>query len=164
MHVIDILACTFKMENFHGTVGILAAIESASVSRLKRSWELVDKDKKEILSEIKSQFSAIGNWKVYRESIPQATLPAIPYIGVSLSDITFIDDGNDDLIGSDLLLINWKKCTLFYRVLADLRKLQNGEYPFLIVPEIQEHILKTIDMDEKQLYSRSVRIEPRKNK
>jgi len=162
MHVIDILSLIFKMDNFHGSVSLLASLESSAISRLKRSWEFVEKEKKEILTEIKSQFSTGGNWKIYRELLQQTTVPVIPYIGIALTDITFIDDGNGDLLGPDNLLINWKKCTLFYRVLSDLRRLQHGEYPFRIVPEIQEHIQKIIDTDEKQLHQRSLLIEPRK--
>jgi len=164
MHVIEVLACIYKLDNYHGTVAILAALESSAISRLKRSWELVDKDTKETLTPIKTHFSHIGNWKTYRESLqkPDRLPPAIPYIGVALTDITYIDDGNDDLLGPHNLLINWKKCSLFYKVLSDLRRLQTGQYPFQVVPELQEHIQKVMETDEKQLHQRSLMVEPRR--
>lgn len=50
----------------------------------------------------------------YRSSLRDARPPAVPYLGVHLSDLIFTDDGNPDYIG-DHKLINMTKRILIFR-------------------------------------------------
>jgi len=60
-HVIDVLRSAVDTHNFHLVFAILAAFESAPVSRLKKSWAHIDPTREQFLAQCKEQFSALGN-------------------------------------------------------------------------------------------------------
>ena len=75
-----------------------------------------------------------------------------------LSDLTFIEDGNKDLVGG---LINFTKRRLLYRVIADLRSYQQNAYNLVHVPQITA-LLDTLPLvDDDRLYEISQELEPR---
>ena len=51
------------------------------------------------------------NFRNYRESmrVNHATVPCIPYLGLHLADLTFIDEGNEDFENG---LINFGKASM----------------------------------------------------
>ncbi len=55
-----------------------------------------------------------GNYKHYRDKLGATELPAVPYVGVFLKDLTFICDGNPDYLRGGLINMHkrrqvWKK-------------------------------------------------------
>jgi hypothetical protein len=44
-----------------------------------------------------------GNYKTYRDKLGASELPAVPYVGVFLKDLTFICDGNPDYLRGGLI-------------------------------------------------------------
>jgi hypothetical protein len=48
----------------------------------------------QIYSEIKELCDSKGNYKNLRAAVKSSNPPIIPYLGVYLSDCTFIEDGN----------------------------------------------------------------------
>ena len=42
--------------------------------------------------------STDGNRKAYRQCLGAATPPCIPYLGVYLTDLTFLEEGNPDFV------------------------------------------------------------------
>lgn len=81
--------------------------------------------------------------------------------GLYLSDLTFIEDGNADML--DAMRLNFEKHVMVYRVIADLRVYQSRQYQLQPVPEIQEFLnLEGLSLlDEKQAYAHSLVCEPR---
>ena len=61
--------------------------------------------------------SAESAYKVYRQAIHSANPPCIPYIGVYLLDLIYIEDGNPDTIDG---LINFSKRHLVTKVIQDV--------------------------------------------
>eukprot|EP00008_Paramoeba_atlantica_P000975 CAMPEP_0201504996 /NCGR_PEP_ID=MMETSP0151_2-20130828/85518_1 /ASSEMBLY_ACC=CAM_ASM_000257 /TAXON_ID=200890 /ORGANISM="Paramoeba atlantica, Strain 621/1 / CCAP 1560/9" /LENGTH=133 /DNA_ID=CAMNT_0047898811 /DNA_START=1940 /DNA_END=2338 /DNA_ORIENTATION=- len=49
-----------------------------------------------------------SNYASYRAYLKGSTPPCVPYLGVVLSDLTFIDDGNKDYDGELLNLQKWR--------------------------------------------------------
>jgi len=68
-----------------------------------------------------------GSFNNYRKRLHDASPPAIPYIGVYLSDLTFTEDGNADKLEH---LINFGKRRLVYRVIEEVRQYQVTPYNF----------------------------------
>jgi hypothetical protein len=50
-----------------------------------------------------------GNYKSYRSHLVNVQPPCMPYIGVFLSDLTFIEDGNPDTLNGRPDMINFEK-------------------------------------------------------
>lgn len=91
--------------------------------------------------------------------------PCIPHIGVFLTDLTFIDDGNEDIV--DNRFINFAKFRLVYRTIRGIGQYQDTQYNLTPVESIQqylEHDIEVSNEDEstmKELFEISLSIEPR---
>lgn len=86
--------------------------------------------------------------------------PCVPYLGVYLSDLTFIEDGNMDFI-KDTKLVNFEKRSMVAKVLTEIQGFQQIDYCLRPVPEIQVFLNKLEILDEKQAYEKSLQCEPR---
>lgn len=58
-----------------------------------------------------------GGYKTYRALIRTLAPPLMPYIGLYLADLTYIDEGNPDRIGPATSLVNFQKHMMTARVL-----------------------------------------------
>ena len=72
---------------------ILAGLHNASVFRLKKTWKKVQENSKvwATWNEMLPLVSADENHRVHRERLKQQQLPAIPYVGLYLKHLTFIE-------------------------------------------------------------------------
>lgn len=61
--------------------------------------------------------------------------PVIPYIGVPLSDLTFIDEAHPDNVGD---LCNFQKCTALADIIRDFVNCQLSGYDFRPMPLLQK--------------------------
>ncbi len=85
-------------------MGIASGLMSSPISRMKKCWKLLPA-KVSADCEYFSQL-CVRNYKLLREAVKQSQIPCLPYLGVYLSDLTFIADGNADKIED---LINFEK-------------------------------------------------------
>jgi len=162
MQLIEVMVESYKMANYHVAIAMLACIEGVAISRLKKSWAVVEEDGKHLLAALdylRVQFSSQLNWKIYREIVQQQLPPCLPFLGVFLQDITFIDDGNPSYIGEELL--NWEKFQRFSNCLSDMQKFLYVKFDFKPVPEIQDCIKCIKVFDDKEVYQISLAVEPR---
>lgn len=72
----------------------------------------------------------------YRETMRAATPPMIPYIGVTLSDLTFIDEANPDTHHD---LCNFQKCCALADSIREFLDCQVKGYDFRPKPLLQKY-------------------------
>ena len=85
--------------------------------------------------------------------------PLVPYIGLFLKDLVFIEDGNNDNTDG---LINFQKRIMIAKVISDIRKFQRRLYKYQQVPELINHLIYFPDwLPDAESYDLSLRIEPR---
>lgn len=75
---------------------MLVGINGAACLRLKWTRERLPREAQQILQELEALMSMQGSFHVYRDHLAHVSPPCVPYIGVSLSDLTFAEDGNPD--------------------------------------------------------------------
>ena len=86
--------------------------------------------------------------------------PALPYLGLFLTDMAFIDQGNSDLLpGTEL--INFYKRRLFAQVIMDIQRFQQEAYPFVRDAAVQRALVRLPTRTEDECYKQSQVIEPR---
>lgn len=56
----------YDTANFQGTMEMISALESSTVSRLHKTWEEIDKQHMTIYTELRNVFAFSGNYKNYR--------------------------------------------------------------------------------------------------
>lgn len=103
------------------------------------------------------------NFTEYREMIHSVNPPCIPFLGIYLQDLTFIEDGNPDYIKKQTKLINFAKRQKAAEVIREINQFQSPPYTFHSITElqtfIQSHLESSRDVDV--LYEKSLQLEPR---
>lgn len=105
------------------------------------------------------------NFHDYRVALKRCNLPTLPFLGLFLTDLTFIDDGNPDIRNNKL--INFDKYAKTWKTISSLQRYQVA-YSFNEVPEIRDYLQASIadrgTRDVQDLYELSLRLEPRDEK
>uniref|UniRef100_A0A6B2LEN8 Ras-GEF domain-containing protein n=1 Tax=Arcella intermedia TaxID=1963864 RepID=A0A6B2LEN8_9EUKA len=161
-HFITILQHCYELKNFTGVLEILMGLKHFSITRLKASWNLPEK-----YTTIFQQIAPLGvpenNWRVLRKHISDALgtqFGCVPYIGLFLSDLTFIKDGGGGKLENGH--IGWDKNMKLYSTLHTIEALQAGDivdvqpdpyYQFYFCSELNP-------LDEPEIIKRSKSFEP----
>jgi RasGEF domain/RasGEF N-terminal motif len=157
--VLRILKHLRALNNFNGVMGIIAALNVSAVPRLKKTIALVDSKLIGDYKRIEDLMNPSSSYKQYRAALHSAEGPTIPYIGTFLTDLTFIEDGNPDLVDG---LINFEKRKLLYSIVKDIATYQQHQYPFPPVEPLCSFLLAMPTIgDEKLLYDLSLSREKR---
>ncbi|EGC31826.1 hypothetical protein DICPUDRAFT_156274 [Dictyostelium purpureum] len=114
-----------QLNNFYGAMEVLSSLESSAVSRLHKTWEQIPQSTVQSLHSLQKLLSPTDNFKNYREKISKTTSSCIPYIGLYLSDLTFIHEGNPDYKDD---LINFSKQREVAATINSIKQFQNIFY------------------------------------
>lgn len=161
-HLIKVATYLLDLRSFSALLAISASLESVHVHRLTRSWEQVSKQQlHDYVTYIKPVCTPASNYQAMRDLIDTLNPPLVPYIGVYLSDLTFIQDGNPATVAGGL--INFEKCIMAGRVVGILQTLQRATYALEEVPSIMAYFqsFSSIKQPEHELYRLSLLREPR---
>ncbi|KAI0480996.1 ras guanine nucleotide exchange factor domain-containing protein [Xylariaceae sp. FL0804] len=150
------------LNNFSTLTSIISALGTAPIARLKRTWENVPNRTSQVLEVMRKLMQSHKNFGEYRESLHAANPPCIPFFGVYLTDLTFIEDGIPSII-KKTNLINFAKRAKTAEVIRDIQQYQNAPYSLQPVPELQDYILsnKAAAGDVHEMYDKSLQVEPR---
>jgi len=145
----------------------LAGLSGSPVFRLKKTWGKIEKDKKlwEEYQNMKTLMGQDTNYKIYRTVLTEANPPCLPYLGVFLTDLTFLEDGNPNILNIDgrTDIINFEKMRRVSVVIQKIVIYQQQPYNFKKVDEIYGYIenLQANILSEKELFDLSLDVEPR---
>ncbi|KAI8089435.1 ras guanine nucleotide exchange factor domain-containing protein [Halteromyces radiatus] len=152
-----------NMNNYNTCMAIISAFDNSAIGRLKKTWELLGNRTSQVLSQIRKLMGANRNFTEYREMIHSVNPPCIPFLGIYLQDLTFIEDGNPDYLKKAEGLINFAKRQKCAEVIQEIKQFQSPPYTFHVVPELQDFIKSHLETsrDVETLYERSLHLEPR---
>lgn len=111
-----------KLNNFNGVTEIIAGLQAVSIHRLKKTWAALPESSYELFKELASLVDQNYSYKNLRTSMIKATPPCIPPMAVYLKDLTFIEDGNPDMIRGNL--INFYKRRQLSKVIIKMKEYQ----------------------------------------
>lgn len=140
----------------------MSALGTAPIFRLNRTWAQVPTKVKDALEQMRALIASTRNFVRYREALHAANPPCIPFLGVYLTDLTFIEDGIASVV-KNTELINFTKRTKTAEVIRDIQQYQNVPYTLTEVPELRDWILDHMRAasDVHEMYNKSLQIEPR---
>ena len=147
------------LNNYNSLMSILSGVNSSAVSRMKYTFEELSAAQQKSLRDLLAVMSSDNNFHYYRAHISSLDdkVPKIPYLGVSLTDLTFCQENADYING----LINFSKRTLLYQIISAVLKHQFTSYTLQPVQQIL-FVLRTLPVFEEQKYYRkSLKREPR---
>ncbi|KAI6245609.1 Cell division control protein 25 [Erysiphe necator] len=151
-----------QLNNFSTLTSIISALGTAPIHRLKRTWDQIPAKTIAVLESMRKLMASTKNFGEYRESLHLANPPCLPFFGVYLTDLTFIEDGIPSIIKKSTL-INFAKRAKTAEVIRDIQQYQNIPYALQPVPELQDYILNNMQVASNvhEMYEKSLIVEPR---
>ncbi|KAL9548851.1 hypothetical protein MBANPS3_005489 [Mucor bainieri] len=157
-------AC-LQLNNYNTLMAIRSALDSTSIARLRKTWEYISLKYKAMWEPIYRATDSQRNFAEYRQRLKTTIAPCLPFLGVYLTDMTFIDDGNADhrMSPGGKQLINFDKYIKVTRILNEIDQFQIS-YKLFEVDEIQKFLKKTlesVEQDDQVFYAKSLKREPK---
>ena len=163
-----------ELANYDSLFAVICSLESSTILRLRRTWELVSTKTKATLEHLKSVVDISKNYAVLRQRLQNHVPPCLPFVGTYLTDLTFVDIGNQTTRqlpgeGSDRSksVINFDKHMKTAKIISELQRFQIP-YRFTEIPELQtwmqDQLVRVRTSDESSMqnhYRRSLILEPR---
>jgi hypothetical protein len=81
-----------EFDNFDTLKSIISALQSTPVYRLSRTWALVGRKERDVFQKLEEITSIENNNEKYRKIVNASKPPFIPYLGIYLSDLTYIHE------------------------------------------------------------------------
>ncbi|OTB04960.1 hypothetical protein M426DRAFT_73105 [Hypoxylon sp. CI-4A] len=161
-HFVSVADKCRGLNNFSTLTSIISALGTAPIARLKRTWDQVPARTQTVLETMRRLMASTKNFGEYREALHAANPPCIPFFGVYLTDLTFIEDGIPSII-KKTNLINFAKRAKTAEVIRDIQQYQASPYSLQPVPELQDYILSNMQAagDVHEMYDKSLTVEPR---
>ncbi|KAG5841036.1 hypothetical protein ANANG_G00195330 [Anguilla anguilla] len=155
--VADICRC---LNNYNGVLEITSALNRSAIYRLKKTWAKVCKQTKALMDKLQKTVSSEGRFKNLRETLKNCNPPCVPYLGMYLTDLAFIEEGTPNFTEEGL--VNFSKMRMISHIIREIRQFQQTPYRIEHQPKVTQYLMdKTLTMDEDTLYELSLKIEPR---
>ena len=174
-HWIKIAHKCLELNNYDSLMAIICSLNSSTIVRLKRTWDIVSQKRKDMLKGLQAIVEPDKNYAVLRRRLHDHVPPCLPFVGTYLTDLTFVDAGNPSTkqlpgIGESdgMAVINFDKHTRTAKIIGELQRFQIP-YRLTEIPELQEWIqaqivrVKSSPEHEniQQYYRKSLLLEPR---
>jgi len=141
-HLISVADRCRTLNNFSTMAAITAGLNTPPIRRLKRTWEQVNQRYMAQFGACEMTIDSNKNFTKYRSMMTSVIPPCVPFIGVFLSTLQFIQDGNpDNLQGT---LVNFRKRQKASEVINDIKRWQ-APFNFHAIPSIQAYIEESLN-------------------
>ena len=162
-----------ELNNFHSLVAIIGGLRDPAVARCRKTWRGLSVKLQTAFDNLVNLISVHGNWVAYRQVL-KSTLdkrePCVPYIGVFLKDLVFIEDGLPSTltVNGDKEIVNFEKNRKVAEVIKQIRLLQVVSYDIQKIPNTYNFLDSTLTssplLTEAERYNQSLLIEPKPKK
>ncbi|GAA6037621.1 hypothetical protein JCM8097_006147 [Rhodosporidiobolus ruineniae] len=157
------------LANYNALFAVFTALNSSTIARLRKTWDGLAPKYKAVFEMLRKATDHARNYAEYRQKIRQAVPPCLPFVGLFLTDLIFIFEGNraerPSPVDPSLRLINFDRYHKMARIVGELQRFQ-VPYHLVEVVEIQGYLAHALEglakgQDAQSLYRQSLLIEPR---
>lgn len=164
-----------ELHNYDALMAIICSLNSSTITRLRKTWDVVSIKRREMLKTLQAVVEPAQNHKALRARLSEHVPPCLPFQGMFLTDLTFVDIGNPAMKqlqgadGKDMTVINYDKHSRTAKIIGELQRFQVS-YRITELPDMQEWIQAELDrvreLDPKKnvqmsYYRKSLLLEPR---
>lgn len=165
------------LHNYDALMAIICSLNSSTITRLRKTWEAVSPKRREMMKTLQAIVEPAQNHKAVRARLAEHVPPCLPFQGMFLTDLTFVDIGNpatkqlQGADGTDMTVINFDKHTRTAKIIGELQRFQIP-YRFTELPDLQEWLQAemarvresdTSNNVQVSYYRKSLMLEPREN-
>eukprot|EP01128_Nolandella_sp_AFSM9_P006722 TRINITY_DN3523_c0_g1_i1.p1 TRINITY_DN3523_c0_g1~~TRINITY_DN3523_c0_g1_i1.p1 ORF type:complete len:1339 (+),score=367.76 TRINITY_DN3523_c0_g1_i1:157-4173(+) len=153
-----------NLNNYNTLMGVVAGLNTSSISRLKHTFNGVKDKMLQQWEDIVEMMHPSNSFKTLRSTQEQSGHNCIPYLGMYLSDLTFMEDGNPDVVERDgKEVINFPKHYMIHKTIDRLLRYQGSlDYSYINRAEpIFTFVYELASLNENELYHLSLAREPR---
>ncbi|XP_016073445.1 PREDICTED: ras-specific guanine nucleotide-releasing factor 1 [Miniopterus natalensis] len=155
--VADICRC---LHNYNAVLEITSSMNRSAIFRLKKTWLKVSKQTKALIDKLQKLVSSEGRFKNLREALKNCDPPCVPYLGMYLTDLAFIEEGTPNYTEDGL--VNFSKMRMISHIIREIRQFQQTAYKIDHQAKVTQYLLdQSFVMDEESLYESSLRREPK---
>jgi len=162
---VAIVSKLYELQDFGGVMSLLAGLYCSAVYRLRKTRKRLDDATVQNFTNISNIMSHEASYMTMREAYLRACKsqkPFLPYLGLFLTDLTFIEEGSSDRTAEGL--INLDKCRLIATSLQGFYSFYNLKYCITVDPTVRNYLMNSKCLTEENLYKVSLKLEPRKKK
>ncbi|KAJ5281450.1 hypothetical protein N7478_006822 [Penicillium angulare] len=171
-HWVKIANKCLELNNYDSLMAIICSLNLSMISRLKRTWDIVSQKTKTTLENLRTIVDVSRNYAVLRQRLQNHVPPCLPFVGTYLTDLTFVDHGNQSLRSlptdeGETAVINFDKHMKTARIISELQRFQIP-YRLTEIPELQTWMQNELvrvrsngETTAQTFYRRSLVLEPR---
>lgn len=170
--LVETCKCLRKLRSFNMLMAVLAALNSSPVHRLKHTQDGSGTRSKNVLTRLQSLMSHEDSYATLRAALQTCGRPAIPYLGMYLTDITLVHLGNndflnpgekskDELIIDENSIVNFAKMRMLYNICKVIDLFQKDSYDGELDQSIAEFLGSFEYRTTDELFEISLHVEPR---
>uniref|UniRef100_A0A8C0HQG0 Ral GEF with PH domain and SH3 binding motif 2 n=1 Tax=Buteo japonicus TaxID=224669 RepID=A0A8C0HQG0_9AVES len=150
-HYIKTAKKLYELNNLHALMAVVSGLQSAPIFRLTKTWALLSRKDKATFEKLEYVMSKEDNYKRLRDYISSLKMtPCIPYLGIYLSDLTYIDSAYPST-GS--ILESEQRTNLMNNILRIISDLQQScEYDIPLLPHVQKYLNSVQYIEELQKF------------